>query len=227
MGATNAPPESRQLSPLVSQKVQLVRQQYGTVMQFLTKMSPSEQINAGRYPDRAFFGKAPTLAIINKTYGDGTAATWLIAQLHDLCEFTNSRGKLDERQMTMLAEIIANEYDFLKASELLLFFYKFKAGKYGRFYGTVDPLIIEDALEEFCTEREHKIRIKQAEDEKRAEAAKAGPRITLQEYLKSRGLPQFDNFLEAAHYVWECEEFTKAISSALDTACVAMQAIAK
>ena len=182
-------------------------------MQFLNKMSPSEQITAGRYPDRAYFGKAPTLAIINKTYGEGTAATWLIAQIHDLCEFTNSRGKLDERQMTMLAEIIANEYAFLKSSELLLFFYNFKAGKYGRFYGTVDPLIIEEALAEFMAERQHQIDLKESEEKKREEAEHQRQVVPTSVIAKRLGLPEDASVFEIFDYKARLDIFVDQILS--------------
>lgn len=35
----------------------------------------------------------------------------------------------------------------------MLFFHRFKAGRYGRFYGSVDPLVITTALREFLRDR--------------------------------------------------------------------------
>ena len=118
-----------------------VRQQFGTRENFLQAFNPSLQIGAARNPDRAYFGKAPTLGLLKKTYGDNAATMWLLPQLYDLCEYTGAK-KMDVQQATMLAEVIAQQYGCLKVSELLLFFFRFKTGVYGRFYGTVDPLVI-------------------------------------------------------------------------------------
>lgn len=35
----------------------------------------------------------------------------------------------------------------------MLFLNRFKAGRYGRFYGTTDPLVVTTALPEYCKER--------------------------------------------------------------------------
>ena len=35
----------------------------------------------------------------------------------------------------------------------MLFFFQFKSGKYGRFYGSVDPLVITTSLRDFLKER--------------------------------------------------------------------------
>lgn len=35
----------------------------------------------------------------------------------------------------------------------MLFFFRFKAGKYGTFFGSVDPMTITSALSSFCRER--------------------------------------------------------------------------
>ena len=71
---------------------------------------------------------------------------WILAQLENLNQYAGTKNKMEPGQMKMLAEIIMTEYFYLKASELLLFFYQFKAGKYGELYGSVDPLRISSAL---------------------------------------------------------------------------------
>ena len=55
--------------------------------------------------------------------------------------------------MEECAFVIATEFYYLKTSELMLFFHRFKTGRYGRFYGSVDPLIITTALRDFVAER--------------------------------------------------------------------------
>lgn len=141
-----------------------------------------------RHPDRAFFGKAPSLGIVKQTYGPNAATMWLLPQLYDLCEYTGAK-KMDAQQATMLAEVIAQEYGFLKVSELLMFFFRFKAGAYGRFYGAVDPLVITSALKEFMREREWAYQQHEAElqEQERKEQDKI-PRSTWEEYAAKRGI---------------------------------------
>lgn len=53
--------------------------------------------------------------------------------------------------------MIRVEYYYLKASELLLFFFKLKTGEYGTFYGVVDPMVIMSALIEFKAYRKRQL----------------------------------------------------------------------
>ena len=72
----------------------------------------------------------------------------------------------------------------VKVSELLLFFYRFKAGHYGHFYGTVDPMVITCALRDFVAERNSLItaceqrRLEQLSEQRRQTA------ITYEQWLK-------------------------------------------
>lgn len=186
----NLPVASRQLSPDVLLKTNRTLQRYGSRESFLTMLTPDAQLLAAKNPERAFFGDAPSLAIMRKAYGDDFPATWLLPQIFDLVVYSNSKGTLNEQQMEFLAEAIANEFYYLKASELLLFFYNFKLGKYGHFYGVVDPMRITQALEEFCKERSAVIAAHENDEAERARAEHAKTAITAQEYCRRNGLPE-------------------------------------
>ncbi len=135
-------------------------------------MNPSMQLACADNPERAYFGTAPNLVLLNHTYGSNTSAMWLLPQLFNLSEFCGCREKMDEQQAIELARVITSEYGYLKTSELMLFFHYFKAGKYGRFYGSIDPLVITTALKkDFLPEREeaiekHEKELKDAEAER-------------------------------------------------------------
>ena len=187
----------------------LVREQFGDRTKFLTDFNPSAQIGAAKNPERAFFGNAPSLAIMNKTYGEGYAATWLLPQIFDLVAYSNSNGTLNDKQAEFLAEAIANEYYYLKASELLLFFYRFMLGKYGQFYGVVDPMRVTMALEEFCKERREVIARKERESEEAERAKWAENAITAQEYCRLNGYPEMDSILDIMAYVQKMEHEEK------------------
>lgn len=117
-------------------------------------MNPSVQRYAAENTDRAFFGTAPMLCTIDAAYGEGAAAQWLIPQLFDLCATAGVNVKLDDMQLKQLAYMIREEFGFLKASEVMLFFWRLKSGRYGKFYGAVDPMAVMIALRsDFMQER--------------------------------------------------------------------------
>lgn len=97
---------------------------------------------------------------------------WIIPQLYDVSEFCGAKEKLSEEQLKQLAALLANECHWLKATELMLFFYRMKLGKYGQFYGTVDPIVITTSLRKFLADRQAAIqqeesRLRQMELEER------------------------------------------------------------
>jgi len=179
----------------------LVRQKYGERDKFLVTLNPSVQKIAGRHPDRAFFGEAPTLTIMRKTYGENMATMWLMPQILDLVTYSNSKGTLNEQQAEFLAEAIANEYYFLKASELMLFFYRFKCGTYGHFYGVVDPMKIMEGLKLFMKEREREIMAHDDELKRKEREEDAKNAISPQEYCRLHGLPEMDDVLDIIEYM--------------------------
>lgn len=121
-------------------------------MQFCKQYTPNYQKQICDKPDYCFFAEFPTLAKVRAVLGNNAPVAWLVPQLLDLSEFCGCKDKLTTRQMEQLASIMANEFYWLKISELMLFFYKFKAGCYGKFYGAVDPMTIMCTLREFVRE---------------------------------------------------------------------------
>ena len=180
--ASYASPQ-KELCSVEKQRGLLVRQRFGTEESFLTKVNPDTQVFFGKEANKAIMGDYPTLNDLNKAYGEGFAADWLIPQLYDLSTHTGAKN-LTERQQESLAVLIATEYRHLKVTELLLFFYRFKAGHYGHFYGTVDPMVITCALRDFVAERNSLItaceqrRLEQLSEQRRQTA------ITYEQWLK-------------------------------------------
>ena len=78
-----------------------------------------------------------------------------------------------------MAEIIANEYGYFKVTEFLLFFYLFKTGKYGRFYGSADPMVIMEALKAFREERFDEYRRHEQEEAKKLKLEEDKNRATI------------------------------------------------
>lgn len=158
---------------------------YGEREKFLATFNPTYQREIVTSPKICLFGDYPTLAAI-KAYGDKTPMAWLIPQLYNLSEYCGCKDKLQGMSLEECAFTIVSEYYFLKISELMLFFHRFKAGKYGRFYGSVDPLVIMEALDEFAKERREWIRRYEREEEerRRVEEEKKNPSMNRDEWLE-------------------------------------------
>ncbi|MCI7459903.1 MAG: hypothetical protein MSD59_09375 [Parabacteroides merdae] len=132
---------------------------YGDGESFAKTFNPSLQTICAQNIERSFLGDAPSLALLSQTYPNEQVNTWIIAHLMDLYKFAGVKEKPSFQQVLELAVMIRVEYYYFKASELLLFFFKFKSGEYGTFYGVVDPMVIMAALIEFKAYRRQQLEI--------------------------------------------------------------------
>lgn len=173
--------------PECRQKTMLLLAKYGDRNDFIRKVNPDVQTTFARHPDSCYFGDYPTLSELNSAYGRTMASQWLVAQLTNLSEFSGARD-VTAMQLEELARIVAQEYHWLKITELLLFFYRFKTGSYGRFYGSVDPLVITTALREFVRDRNTAYSRHEQEERERMEEEerKAHPPVSREEWLRMK-----------------------------------------
>ena len=163
-----------------------IRSKYGSRQQLMATFAVDQQAahTATHRLHRCFMGTAPTLVDVDQAFGEGTGEEWLTYQLAELSEFCGVQTKMLPGQLMRLASIIRNGYYDLKLTELEVFFSWFKLGRYGRFFGAVDPLVITTALREFRRERD---RIHEGyereEARRRREAALSSPTaMTREEY---------------------------------------------
>lgn len=164
----------------------LVRQRFGKEQDFLMKMNPNTRNYFGANEQAAVMGDYPTLNDLNIAYGKGFATEWLIP-LIDVLSLETTASNPKERQQLELAELIATEYRHFKTSEILLFFYRFKAGRYGRFYGSFDPMVIACALRDFVRDRNNLIDYYEQQRRER-EREQRKPGVSWEEYCKMRGI---------------------------------------
>lgn len=68
----------------------------------------------------------------------------------------------------------------------MLFFYRFKSGRYGHFYGSVDPLVITCSLQEFINERGCAIAQNEQEERERRNIEEREGVISYDEYLRRK-----------------------------------------
>ena len=144
---------------------------YGNLVNFMTTFNPDAQYEIQQDKEDCYFGRYPTLARLNKEYCNTASVQWLNIQIYNLNEYCGCKDKMTQQQILDCARTISGMYYFLKVSELMLFFFRFKAGFYGKFFGSVDPMVITTALSQFCKERgeanakyDNEIRIKQIKE---------------------------------------------------------------
>lgn len=172
--------------PASQQKMTQLVNKYGDRTAFLTTFNPDYQRQICADVDLCFFGDFPTLSTLRAGYGNNAPVMWLIPQLLNLSEYCGVKddNKLKDKPLEECAFVIATEFHYLKVSEMMLFFHRFKAGRYGRFYGAVDPLIITESLRKFCEERWYSYDRHEQELRERQEAEHRKNVITHEQYLK-------------------------------------------
>lgn len=160
---------------------------FGDRDSFLAKVNPSRQTYFGKNKERAVIEEFPTLNDICAAYGKTFSAQWLLPQIADLSLFAGVTN-INKNQQLELASLIASEYGYLKITEILLFFYNFKMGYYGKFYGRVDPMVITCALRDFLIDRRNIIAKHEQKESERREKENKGNPISWEEYcMKTYG----------------------------------------
>lgn len=167
------------------ENLQAALAKYGDNNVFLLRFNPSRQVEfCEKYLDGCFSGNAPTLRGLAAMYSPAFATSWIEIQIKDLMEYAGVKEKLSISQIENLADVIRVEFFYLKFTELMVFFHWFKAGRYGRFYGAVDGLVIIEALREFMADRHEKMR--QIERNQKSECDRA--RLLKRQDMERRGL---------------------------------------
>ena len=124
-------------------------ERYGDAHSFALAYNPSVQLKCAMNIERSLTGNVPTIRQLLHTYQMEHLQVWVMAHLEDLNEYAGVKNKMATAQMKTLASMIIVKSDYLKASEILLFFHKLKAGDFGGFYGTVDPQKVAEYLNAF------------------------------------------------------------------------------
>ena len=178
-------------SKTLSENLLKHKEEIGDIEKFMLRFNPEIQkkllkVGAGHVECMSY--NYPTLEQSATIWGDEGIQLWILVQLEDLNNFCGVKDKMTPAQLKDLSAIILYQYGVMKISEFALFLINFKSGKYGQFYGSVDPLIITNALNEFMTDRVVEFQISERKQEmlenerKRAEWKKTA--ITYEQYKK-------------------------------------------
>ena len=95
----------------------------------------------------------PTLTEVDIVCGPFASAKWLIPLIADASLSCGLKEDVTGDQLQFTAMAIFSRYRWLKASELMLFFFNFKAGFYERFYSYFDTQTIIRSVKTFIEER--------------------------------------------------------------------------
>ena len=117
---------------------------------------------------RCFVGSAPTLNDLCEAYGENICVVWLSCLIYDLNNFVGQRQQTPQ-QSDALAWMLLDEAKQYKLTEVMYFFYRYKIGLQGEFYGGVNSHKVLSDLKKFKeVQGEHLCRIyKQQEEEQR------------------------------------------------------------
>ena len=148
--------------------------------------SPDKQMQVCNNPGKCHFGSSLTLSQLNVCYGETAAEAWLVPQLYELGNFEGLKGQADRHQLAKTAKIITTEFYYLKTDELLLFFYRFSAGRYGQFYSYFAPSVIIRSLRDFLKERARAFEQYEQAVRERAWLEAKRRAVTYEEYLRNK-----------------------------------------
>ena len=128
-------------------------QKYPTWDDFFRIFSVNRQILICQNPKICILYPSPTLHQIDCMYGPLSAAKWLIPFIADASLSCGLKIDATKEQLQFTATAITGRYTWLKAAEMVLFFFNFKAGFYEKFYGQFDPQAIIRSINLFLAER--------------------------------------------------------------------------
>lgn len=116
----------------------------------LSLFSPEKQCEICKTAINAVSYDSLTLKEISDLYGSKTARLTIIPHIADFVMFTNSKDVMGEQSIIQCADVIVTSYGYLKVTEIMLFFFKYKSGDLGNVYGSISPLDITTSLKKFC-----------------------------------------------------------------------------
>lgn len=105
-------------------------------------------------PTKAYMASCPTLAKYDAIYGKGASSDWIYIQVLALYGSSSSRDKALVDGIGLFSATFAQEARTYKLSELMLFFARYKAGRYDNSYSSFDTKRIGNAFfKEFLPQR--------------------------------------------------------------------------
>ena len=167
---------------LLTPQMEYLLQRYPTPDVFFRVFNVRRQVYICQNPASCILGLSPTLTQLDIMYGAFTSVKWLIPFIADASLNCGLKEDASEDQLLFIATAMSSRYKWMKAGELMQFFFNFKAGFYERFYSYFDPQTIIRSMPSFLHERQQIIEVNERElKEKEAEKDRV-PGISLEKY---------------------------------------------
>lgn len=100
---------------------------------------------------------SPMIGAVQAAYieqaGYDVALEWMKGQMVAVSKFVNVAQKMDEWQLASLCRQMMGEAPEIRLCEFVLFCARLRSGRYGRFYGMINPTDIIAAFDKFRQER--------------------------------------------------------------------------
>lgn len=150
---------------------------YPTPSQIEQTFSPMQWQYASSNPERAYLADCPSLKQYSLTFGEKVAEKWIYMQVMALYGSSSNTDKGMADGIRLFAASFAKEASTFKLSELMLFFARYKAGKYDNSYYSFDTRRIGNAFfKEFIPERQRELdRITKEEEQRKIEERRFTP----------------------------------------------------
>lgn len=120
--------------------------------------------------------EAPTLYVVRDAYGEDNTIAWIFAHLSAIAMYVGVKkgDAVVVQQLMSMSRVILHNFEGMRVTDMMLFFSHFKAGHYGEFYGSFDPMVITRSINKFVEwsrqKRGEVVRQqRQAEDRRRRE----------------------------------------------------------
>ena len=195
---------SKSLPAPASQEERLWVQRWSGPSDVERQFSPTHWGYTLSNPDKAYMASCPTLAAYDRLFGEGCSEDWVCTQITVLFAASSSREKGLVDGIRLFASAFAGEVRQYKLSELMLFFARYKAGKYDNSYASFDAKRIGNAFfKEFLKERSHEI--------DKCERAKIQQQIEERRFIPPEGYTSFTWYHELKRRAQEGDAEAAAI----------------
>lgn len=94
-----------------------------------------------------------SIAVVNREFGETHLRAFMVNVLNDLINFFNVGKSMSAVQVAQTADLVIEEFYYLKPDDLKLCFTRAKKGVYGRLYDRIDGQVILEWLRQYDQER--------------------------------------------------------------------------
>lgn len=116
--------------------------------------SPNNWAYTVASPEKAYTANCPTLLLYDRLYGENSSYRWIKIQVLALFGSSSNKEKGVADGISIFTSSFAAQLGGYKLSELMLFFARYKAGRYDNSYSSFDSRRIGNAFfKEFIPER--------------------------------------------------------------------------